>query len=167
MENSIRRDEMKRFPTPGGSSAAVIGAILLASVCAAENVVRNGSFEMLRPTRTRRTGVLRSGGRLRSRWRLFPRGSPEKTPSASQIRWRKKSRMSSAPAINGSGWLPTPTISSPSRGKGTPGSEIIMICGKSWTTRKTFAFTGAGSSSARDSDSPRKSWRRTEVPTCG
>lgn len=114
---------MKRFPTPGGSSSAVIGAILLASVCAAENVVRNGSFEMLRADKNPQNWSFEVWRQAPVTLEVVPEGFSGKNALRITNSMEKKSRMFSAPAINGSGWLPTPTISSPSRGKGTPAAK--------------------------------------------
>lgn len=133
---------MKRFPTPGGSSAAVIGAILLASVCAAENVVRNGSFEMLRADKNPQNWSFEVWRQAPVTLEVVPEGFSGKNALRITNSMEKKK-----PHVFGScnqriRLAPDTDYIFSFKGKGDPGSEIIMICGKSWTTRKTFAFTG-------------------------
>lgn len=127
--------------TPKMRTSAAFGLVLLAFACAADNAVKNGSFENLRQD------GLPSGWNCEV-WRKAPvtlTVAPEGFVGKNALRITN-SMQEKQPHVFGSCNQEIPLKPNTDyifsfKGKGEPGSEIVMICGKSWKTRKTFVFT--------------------------
>ena len=131
---------MKRFMTQGGS-AAVLGAFLLTFPGTAENAVNNGSFEHLKPNKLPHSWNCEVWRQAPVTLSVVPEGIVGKNALRVTNSMKEKRPHVFGTCNQRIRLKPDTDYIFSFKGRGEPGSEIIMICGKSWKTRRTFVFS--------------------------